>query len=42
MSKVKEQFEPKRWDYETEEEYQHALAAFEYAWACVELAASKN
>jgi len=40
--KVREQFEPRREDYETEEEYQHALAAFDYAWACVELAASGN
>lgn len=34
--KIREQYEPQRWQYDTEEEYEHALAAFEYAWACAE------
>ena len=40
--KVRDKYEPKRWDYETEEEYQHALAAFEFAWACCEEAAKEE
>lgn len=34
--------EPKRCNYDTEEEYQEALAAYDYAYACEELAASGN
>lgn len=34
--------EPKRWEYDTEEEYLEALAAYDYAYACAELEASKN
>ena len=40
--KVREQFEPQRWQYDTEEEYQHALTAFEFAWACAEQAAKEE
>lgn len=40
--KVYSKYEPRRSDYETEEEYEQAMIAFEYAWSMAELAASGN